>query len=216
MLTLSDIEAALQRLADARPVFHSEADFQQALAWRLHRDFDDVVVRLEYPLPWGGRRAYADLWLAPRGGPSEGAIAIELKYWKQRLRVTIGRERFDLVDQDARDAGRYDFLRDVTRVERLVAEGYARAGAVIALTNDFGYWRTGQPNTNDADFRLHEGRRIAGVLRWAPTTGRRTKRGREADLHLRGEYRPVWRPYSSVRGWPHGEFRYLILPVGQG
>ena len=72
MRTLADIESALQRLADDRPVFHSEDDFQYALAWRLHRDFDDMVVRLEYPLPWGGRRAYADIWLAPAGRPARG------------------------------------------------------------------------------------------------------------------------------------------------
>ncbi len=214
MLTLADVEATLQRLADVRPVFHSEDDFQYALAWRLHRDFDDVIVRLEYPLPWGGRRAYADIWLAPAGGPPEDSVVIELKYWKQSLRVTIDREAFVLIDQDDRDVCRYDFLRDVTRVERLIAEGHARAGAVIALTNDFGYWRAGLPDTNDADFRLHEGRRIAGVLRWAPATGKSTTRGRAADLRLRGEYRPAWRHYSTVEGGPHRDFRYLFLPVG--
>lgn len=214
MRTLADIGIALQRLAGERPVFHSEADFQRALGWRLHRDFDDVVVRLEYPLPWGGRRAYADIWLAPAGGPPADAIVLELKYWKQRLRVTIDHEPFVLVDQDDRDVSRYDFLRDVTRVERLIAEGYARAGAVIALTNDFGYWRSGLPDTNDADFRLHEGRRLAGVLRWGEKASAGTRRGREAPLALRGEYRPVWRPYSTVDGGPHAEFRYLFLPVG--
>ena len=31
MLTLADVEATLKHLAEGRPIFHSEADFQHAL-----------------------------------------------------------------------------------------------------------------------------------------------------------------------------------------
>lgn len=35
---LFDVPALLGRLASERPVFHSEADFQHALAWALHQE----------------------------------------------------------------------------------------------------------------------------------------------------------------------------------
>ena len=209
MLTLADVEATLKRLADDRPVFHSEADFQHALAWSLREQFPDLAVRLEYPLPSESGRAYADIWLPTREGP----IVLELKYWKRNLQVTIDGEEFNLGDQDARDLCRYDFIKDVTRVERLVAEDYARGGAVIAITNDPGYWSQGRRGTFDAEFRIQEGRRLTGTLRWDSETGDGTKRGREPDLRLLGEHRVVWQHYSTVGAGGYPEFRYLFLPV---
>ena len=99
MLTLADVEATLKRLADDRPVFHSEADFQHALAWSLREQFPDLAVRLEYPLPSEGGRAYADVWLRTPEGP----IVLELKYWKRNLQITIDGEEFNLPDQGAQD-----------------------------------------------------------------------------------------------------------------
>lgn len=37
-MTAAMVEASLGRLAARRPVFHSEADFQHALAWQLQLD----------------------------------------------------------------------------------------------------------------------------------------------------------------------------------
>ena len=47
-----DLDAAIMRLAARRPVFHSEADFQFALAWQIHTDHPAAHIRLETrPLP---------------------------------------------------------------------------------------------------------------------------------------------------------------------
>ena len=47
-----DLLGAMRALASHRPVFHSEADFQHALAWQIHRMLPGAVIRLEYrPLP---------------------------------------------------------------------------------------------------------------------------------------------------------------------
>ena len=209
MLTFADIEATLKYLAGDRPIFHSEADFQHALAWGLRERFPGLPVRLEYPLPPESGRAYADIWLPTREGP----VVLELKYWKRDLRVTIDGEMFTLGNQDARDINRYDLIKDITRVERLVDAEHARAGAVIAITNDPGYWRKGRPNTVDADFRIHDGRRLTGTVGWADAASDGTKQSREAPLTLRGEYRPAWQPYSKVARGRFTEFRYLLLPV---
>ena len=53
---------------------------------------------------------------------------------------------------------------------------------------------------------------MTGVLDWAPHTGAGTKRGREAALALKGQYRMAWADYSRIDG-PFGEFRFLYLPV---
>ena len=70
-----DIDGLMASLADRRKVFHSEADFQHALAWRIQQAMPESQIRLEVDvLQVERRRRFLDIWL-----PVEG-IAIELKY----------------------------------------------------------------------------------------------------------------------------------------
>ena len=203
-----DLRSILSRLAQSRPVFHSEADFQHALAWECRQSAPDVPVRLEYRLPLDGPRTYADLWLRDPDGPTY----VELKYWTRRLDVEVDGERFGLTNQAAQDLSRYDFIRDLERVEGAVHAELARLGYVIALTNDSGYWSPPRPGTVDAAFRLHDGRKLHGEFGWAPHAGAGTMRGRERPLAVTGRYTCRWETYSQL-GIEGGEFRYLFVRV---
>ena len=110
-----DIHEAMSRLAASRPIFHSEADFQHALAWELHARLPDMAVRLELPVHVPGKILHLDLWLA---GPT-GSVAIELKYKTRGLALSAGGEPFSLKDQSAQDLGRYDFLAFLPSPQKL-------------------------------------------------------------------------------------------------
>lgn len=43
-----DLLPVIELLRQKRPIFHSEADFQFALAWEIQRLYTSTVVRLEY------------------------------------------------------------------------------------------------------------------------------------------------------------------------
>ena len=106
-----DIDDLMTDLARVRGMFHSEADFQHALAWQIHEASPQSQVRLEVDVARAaGRRMYLDIWLP------EERIAIELKYLTRRLDLTHRGERFALRDH-AQDLGRYEFLKDVQRLE---------------------------------------------------------------------------------------------------
>jgi hypothetical protein len=45
-----DLRDTLALLSQQRPIFHSEADFQHALAWRFHQTDETARIRLEYRL----------------------------------------------------------------------------------------------------------------------------------------------------------------------
>lgn len=45
-----DIEKCMKSLSEKRPIFHSEADFQFALAWEIQKEYPKANVRLEYPI----------------------------------------------------------------------------------------------------------------------------------------------------------------------
>ena len=203
----TDIRKALAALAERRPVFHREADFQFALAWEIQKHHPDIGVRLEYPVPLEGERGYIDTWLQD----SDGAAAIELKYWTRRAELAINGEDFKLKEQSAQDLGRYDLWKDVRRVERLIAGSHAVRGYVLAVSNDQNYWNQGRPGTVDAAFRTHEGRDVSGTLAWSTRASAGTTKSREAPIELQGRYVTRWQPYS--RG---GAFRYLLLDIGEG
>jgi hypothetical protein len=207
MLHIPDV---LEGLKDQRPVFHSEADFQHVLAWEIHRRHPQASVRLERPILRGGRLIYLDLWV------SEGSshIAIELKYKTRPLEITIGDESFHLRSHGAQDLGRYDFLKDVYRVEQVVAEDPNAVGYAILLTNDSTYWTVPRDvKSIDAAFRLTDGRSVSGHLAWGVTAGAGTMRGREQPILLKKTYLLQWSAYSKVEVTRNHTFRSCVVRV---
>lgn len=196
-------------LAARRPLFHSEADFQLALAWEIQTGQPDAQLRLEQRVALQPT-VKLDLLIALDGR----RYAVELKYPKSQLAAVVDGEPYQL-SAGAPDAERYDVVKDITRVERLVDARVVDAGAVVVLTNSPGFWRTQQPGriSGDAQFRLDDGRVLTGTLEWGPTAGAGTRASREAPLELRGTYPLHWQPYSTVAG---RELRYLLLAVERG
>ena len=173
------------------PIFRSEAEFQHALA--LHVRKITPRVRLEFP-PFPKERMSLDLWLPDMG------IAIELK------RGTV--------NQGGQPLLRYDFVKDVQRLERVTGEyDPADAGFAVLLTNDPSYWKPPRKKDPvDAEFRIHEGAVVGGKMEWSPTTARGTKEGREDPIELNGSYECRWRDYLRLEG-EYGQFRYLAIKV---
>ena len=205
-----DIDGLMASLADRRKVFYSEADFQHALAWQIHEAAPESQVRLEIgAIPVEAQRMFLDIWL-----PVEG-VAIELKYKTRGLELEQDDESFALRDQSAQDQGRYDFLRDIQRLELMRSKlEQCRAGYAVLLTNDSSYWKVPtQRDTVDTDFRVHEGRKISGALAWAARASSGTVGDRKSPIQIRGSYRLRWQEYSKFPEKSYGIFRYLAVSV---
>ena len=166
-----DINRLMNGLAAERPVFHSEADFQFALAWRIKKA-TTYDVRLEFK-PFPEKRMYLDLWLPDIG------VAVELKYLTRKLEVERNGESFALRDQGAQDLGRYDVLNDLQRLERVVAKApHERRGIRCSSPTTRS---TGSPRIDgapSAEFRLHEDRKLPGEMSWS----KRAPRGANAPF----------------------------------
>ena len=196
-------------LAQRRRVFHSEADFQHALAWQIHQSYPDCEIRLEFPIQVGESRIYVDIWL-----PTEG-VAIELKYCTRFLEVTQNGERFELRQQGAYPVRRKDYVQDIHRLEQLRAKHREfRAGYAVLLTNDHLFWQPPRsPETVDAQFQIFDGRVITGPLAWASHAGSGTTKGRKEPVQIEGAYTMQWMGYSNLDAHEDGNFRYLTLTV---
>ena len=208
-----ELPQLMSLLAKRRPLFHSEADFQHALAWHIKEEID-TEVRLEVPYGTGGDRRYLDIWLPQKG------VAIELKYFTRKpdprkRAVYLNDESYVFRDQGAQDIRRYDFLNDIKRLEMACEEWEdCKTGLAILLTNDHLYWRdTGRRDTVDAALRFHEGRTLAGNLAWAAKASAGTTKGRQSDIELQGRYQIRWQDYRNLVTSKYGEFRYLTIRV---
>lgn len=213
--TILDVHAIMASLAHARPVFHSEADFQHAFAWHVHQTMPHEQVRLECrPLP--DERLYVDLWMPTM------RLAVELKYRTRKLALLHAGEQYDLRQQGAQDIGRYDFCKDIRRIERL-RRGPAVAGFAILLTNEHLYWSPPQRRGKvDEAFHVHNGRHLSGSLTWSPRASPGTTRSREDPIDLACGYDLVWHDYARVDSSRPDDpasrrsntlFRYLCVQV---
>ena len=151
-----------------------------------------------------------DIWL-----PSV-RVAIELKYFTRRFHRPVLGERFSLANQAARDIKRYDFLKDVQRIEHVVADfENANNGFAVLLTNDPLCWELPiRTDVVDAEFHIHDGRRIGDdKMCWGDNASVGTMRSREKPITLSHSYVLNWHDYSAL-GDKRGErFRYLAIAV---
>jgi hypothetical protein len=211
-MTMLDMDDIMRRLAAERPLFHSEADFQHALAWKVHEIIPHAQIRLEVSSGRFDKRERIDILV--RIGSQ--ACAIELKYKKRKLDYAWAGEKFALANDGAQDIGRYDFIKDVARLEQFISWEDNVAGHAILLTNDDLYWRESVRGISSAAFFLHEGRMIdrSATLSWHESTGEGTKKERTDSFKLRANRTMLWANYSTLPNVANGVFRYLNLKIG--
>ena len=204
-----NMENTLRLLALDRPIFYSEADFQHALAWKIRELYPETKVRLETPSGNFDKRERIDIVV------TNGAhkFALELKYKKRAIQVVANHERFSLTNDGAQDIARYDFFKDVVRLERYVAAEQSTTGYALFLTNDELYWKESARGSNSAAFFMHEGRMLdnSSPLAWHERTGEGTMKGRTESLNPRINVKIQWKDYSELPEARAGRFRYVLL-----
>ncbi len=98
----------------AKPMGAADVHNLDPLQLALRETILNVRIRLEVPVRYANRTDYLD----GIASSNDGDFAVELK-WKTRAVVAeIAGDRFELVSHGAQDNGRYDFFKDVERVER--------------------------------------------------------------------------------------------------
>jgi hypothetical protein len=209
-----DLEKIVIDLSQRRKSFHSEADFQHELAHDLRVQYSELEYRLEYPrsLLEGVKRPGAiDLAALQYCKP---VLCLELKYKTSLLKCEIDGEMFELKKHGASSNGQYDIIKDIEEIERLKNLYPKMKCAMIAITNDSGYWKThAKDDASYRDFSLHDGRLLHGNLEWRPKGDPmavqkffRTQGARAKNLQVRGKYDIQWKLYPGGNG-----FRYLII-----
>ena len=195
-----NIENILRRLSIRRPIFHSEADFQHEFAWELRTLRPELSIRLEYP-----KRGIGEIDIVVSEGTEE--CLIELKYKTRCVQQSWNGEDFALCGHAATPLGRYDAIKDISRIERSGLLGYA-----IFLTNEPSYWRASAKG-NGAAFSTHELRTFDRcTLNWATIRPGSVGALRISPITLQGVYVCRWQDYSAIGNKP---FRFLCTTVSK-
>lgn len=205
-----DVLALLSALAVERPIFHDEADFKRALAGQIRRAIPRAHISYEQKA-FANELKRLDILVEVDGGK----VAIELKYPTRKIDAEIFVDFFALKDQAAQDLTRYDFVKDISRLERMVQASSDTFGCALLLTNDSAYWKPPvRVNVADTEFRIHERANLSGTRAWAPHAGPGTTAGREQVLDLKGAYQLTWHAYSTLPvNQTYNQFRYVLVLV---
>lgn len=209
-MNIQDIKTAVCSLRNNRTIFHSEADFQFALAWELQRTLPNAQIRLEY-CPHFAPEMHVDIFAIDE----EGTHPIELKYKTRSIQAIVSNECFSLKNHGAQDFGRYDFLRDVERIEKVrKLDKDFRTGYAIFLSNEPSYWNVPKSkNTVDTAFRIHEGRIVQGKLAWREDVPLEAVQKRETPIVLENQYQIHWDNYSELNDANNGFFKFCLVEV---
>ena len=210
-----DVYRFMNHFFEQGRIYLSEIDFQLSLAWKIKEMYDDIDLRLEQPMIMEEngtkRNNYIDIALRQDGA----MVPIELKYTTKKLEFEEEGQTIVLKNHGAQDVRRYDFVKDIERVERVLRENERVAeGYCIFLTNDASYLKSpgsfrGKPVV-DNQFRIHEGAILKGTLKWEDWTSSGTKRGREKELSLQGEYHIKW---NKIENGKLDGFFYSIVEI---
>lgn len=205
-----DIHKLMDEMAVMQPVFHSRRDFHAAVVLAILKAEPSCCVKPDFS-HLQGDRTRLNIWIP------KYSTAIRLRYPTSNFQFERRGERYSLLHQGATDRGRYEFLRDVGRLERVVQDtNNVCSGIAVMLTNDHLYWNEGaRPDTVDADFRIHDGAIRSGRLAWSEDASEGTKSNMEQALLLQGSYEMQWHDYSNMGLQRNAQFRYLAVEVGK-
>lgn len=205
-----DLNKILEETLNERKCFHSEDDFKHALAWTIHKIHPKAIIRLEKKFNILGG-IYIDIYFEI----NRKRMAIELKYKTKGDKILLPNgEYYDLKNQAAQNLARYDFCKDIKRLECLLKEKKIDLGWAVFLTNDRSYWSKGKINTMGRNFRIYDGRVLKGRLKWYKRPSPGGIKGREDSILLSKQYKMKWIRKQIPSKEPI-QFSYLIIKIQQ-
>ncbi|WP_044895379.1 hypothetical protein [Bacillus alveayuensis] len=200
------INQEMKKLAQKHPFFSSKEAFKNSLKHQLQEKFR-VIEKKDF------HGCIVDLWVEDPNSEQQHAIYLMNKL--ARLTIKQENQLVELKHHRAQDIGRYDFLKQVEKLEKITTGRDHVKGIAILLTNDHLYWsEPTRANTVDRYFRIHENSILTGELKWLEHASAGTTKDREEPIVIKGTYKLQWQHYSTVSNEKHGEFRYLAVHVG--
>lgn len=158
-----------------------------------------IEPRMEYGVrrdDGSGKKDFLDILF--HDGPKK--IGIELKYKTRR------KDGFHFTNQGAQNNGKYDFIKDICRLERFKAKRIIDVGFAVFLTNDETYWSPAERGSMVKPFDLVSGNELKRryVAKW---------KGRSASIKLDNSYKIRWHHSHERETADIAGFSFCIVVV---
>lgn len=212
MITKVEIENIIQKFGKSGNLFLCERQFQFDLAQEILKNFNDCVVHLEFPSEKHccNHLVFYDIVIEEKNQ----YFVIELKYKTRKADITYKNNKYSLKNQSAQDFGRFDFLKDISRIEQWNQFNPNRTfvgGVAVILTNDSSYWEKTGENCNYEAFALKDETTIvAGKKEWGSENLDYVGKARKDGLNILNDYDIKWVDYHKDE---NNEFRYLLEEI---
>lgn len=211
----------MSNMSKKRMVFCSESDFQFSFALELKRVVPTSSIFLEKCICTNSGTYYIDLVFVL----NNYSYYIEFKYQTSRCLTSYSRFCIDLKDQGAQDLLRYDYLKDIHRLQDIYNNNpvFFGGACAIVLTNDRLLYK--EPTKYDSkvldyNFRIHDRMSskypypVPGLVSWNNTlkSGQHwTKNGKRKQSFNVPIIQTNWTLYMSFKDNNNinQDFRYL-------
>ena len=196
----------MKKLSENRSFFYSEFDFQYELAKLIEIEFPKAKLYLEYP---HDDKSF-DIYFKYKNQ----YYIIELKYKTKPIGERVNHffnQNFNLKNHRGHPQARYDFLKDIMRIEDLQRNNLKVKGYVIFLTNDQLYWEKRNYPCIDSKFEISDSRKLERNIEynWAKNPSQGTIKGRTKPISLNSCYKLNWNSYTTT----NIDFKYLMVEI---
>jgi hypothetical protein len=215
-------------------IFVSENDIALSFAYYLKLKYKDAKIKFEFPFEVDfqpqfinepklkDRFSYLDLLISLEGKN----YGFEFKYLTRKLELKQIHENFELKNQGAQDVLRFNFRKDIYRLELLKNNALKSnikidKGFAILLTNDHLLYNDDKSDSGiDKEYRFHNSRPI-GIrgedAKWNKKTENQSwvhQKQFNIKLPLRSQgYAINWENYTNIEGVENGEFKYCVVEI---
>ena len=214
-----DLTTCMEELRKKRRIFHSEADFQFALAWEIQKEYPKANIRLEYPV---GKMDIDIVVFC--GEDNKKMIPIELKWLRTDFKCCINGEKFQLALSGADPEIRYDCLKDIERIESIskIRDDFVE-GYTIWISNIETHFNEKHKYT--MQFDISQDKIQTGEIKWQKndqgeiknindTPKKSLPETRKKPFKLNGEYKFKWIHYSIIaESEKNNIFKYCITKI---
>lgn len=203
MLSLNELKKLMDELSKERKLFHSEADFQHALSYLIHKKYPNTQIRLEKKIS----EFYIDIIIHDKI-----TIGIELKYKTKKFNYSELGEQFDLKSVNAHNFACLYFRKDISRLETLKNSKKINKGFVIFLTNDSNYFNKNSSSKQPIyeNIKIYDNNKIKKKVDWLGSSESKNSISKQNIPDLKNEYICNWNQYSKC---DDEEFKYLLLEI---
>jgi hypothetical protein len=216
-MTRAELTEIITSLALEKPIFQTETEFQGELAHRLELAGYTVSQEVRMNIAVNGHIVPIEVDIVVK--QREIKTALELKLIAHIASINHGGSIYNFKSNGGEpNMYRFNVLKDLNRVGRLVAESKVTRGYSITISNDSRAWErdTLDDGIAGSAFSLHQNRTLneGAALNWSrPMTANSvTPGGMPPHVPLRVPRTQViqWEQYSHFPA-SNGIFKYLIL-----